>query len=303
MSGRVIAAFALACAFPAYAQLGPGDRGPIDRPELPGFLPAKPPPSFVLPPAPALPEGRLASPLRLVVARFRFTGATAFPESELQRLVAGYTGRMIGNEELEEARLAITRHYLSAGFLFSGAVIPDQAIADGTVTIQVIEGRLTSIEVGGAHNFDPDFIRDRMAPGAAPPLNVRPLQERMQILLQNPQIERIDTQIGAGAEPGEAVLRLDVTEAKRRTIGLAIANNRSPAVGSTRHEVNGSLRNEFGRGEAIGVSYGEAKGLRDGAATLSLPLTADDTRLTLKLEQTKSVVVEEPFNLVDIRNQ
>jgi len=303
MSGRLIGALALACAFPAYAQLGPADRGPIDRPDLPGFLPDKPPPAFVLPPAPALPEGRLAAPLRLVVARFRFIGATAFPEAELQKLVAGYTGRMIGNEELEEARLAVTRHYLSAGFLFSGAVIPDQAIADGTVVIQVVEGRLTSIEVGGANNFHPDFIRDRMAPGAGPPLNVRPLQERMQILLQNPQIERVDTQIGAGAEPGEAVLRLDVTEAKRRSLGFLVANNRSPAVGSTRSEVNGSLRNEFGRGEAIGLRFGKASGLQDAAATLSLPVSARDTLLKVTLEQTDSTVVEAPFNLVDIRNQ
>lgn len=301
MSGKVIAALALACAFPVYAQVPPL-RDPLDRPALPGFLPDKPP-AFVLPPAPAVPEGRLTAPLRLVVSRFRFAGATAFPEAELQKLVAGYTGRMIGNEELEEVRLAITRHYLAAGYLFSGALIPDQAVTDGVVLIQVVEGRLTAIEVGGAHNFHPDFIRSRMAPGAGPPLNVRPLQERMQILLQNPQIERIDTQIGAGAQPGEAVLRLDVTEAKRRTLGFALANNRSPAVGSTRREVNGSLRNEFGRGEAIGLRYGEAKGLEDNTATLSLPVTASDTLFTVKLERTESLVVEEPFNLVDIRNQ
>src|SRR5882672_2497766 len=114
MSGKVIAALALACAFPAYAQLGPT---PIERPALPGFLPDKPPPSFVLPPAPAVPEGRLTAPIRLVVTRFRFAGATAFPEAELQALVAPFAGRQIGNEELEEARLAVTRHYLAAGYL------------------------------------------------------------------------------------------------------------------------------------------------------------------------------------------
>ncbi|HEX9397340.1 MAG TPA: ShlB/FhaC/HecB family hemolysin secretion/activation protein [Burkholderiales bacterium] len=268
---------------------------------MPGFLEEKPLP-FVLPPAPAVPEGRLTAPIRLVVTRFRFAGATAFPEAELQALVAPFTGRPIGNEELEEARLAVTRHYLVAGYLFSGAVIPDQAIGDGTVLIQVVEGRVTAIEVGGANNFAPDFIRSRVTPGAGPPLNVLRLQERMQLLLQNPQIERINSELGAGAQPGDAVLRMDVAEAKRRTIGVSVANNRSPAVGGTRRELNGSLRNEFGHGESFGLRVGEAKGLRDTTATLALPVSPQDTLLTVKLEHTESHVVEPPFDQIDIRN-
>src|SRR5262245_24073001 len=201
MSERVLAVLALVCVLPAFAQAPTPERGPTDRPALPGFLQEKPPPSFVLPPAPVVPEGRLTAPIRLVVGRFRFVGATAFSEAELQKLVAPFTGRMIGNEELEEARLAVTRHYLVNGYLFSGAVIPDQTIGDGTVVMQIVEGRLTSIEVGGANNYDPEFIRSRVAPGAGPPLNVARLQERMQLLLQNPQIERINSELGAGEKP------------------------------------------------------------------------------------------------------
>ena len=303
MSGRGIAALALVCAFPALAQVAPSDRGSLDRPVAPDFLPDKPPPSFVLPPAPVEPEGRLTAPVRLVVSQFRFAGATAFTDAELQKLVAPFTGRPIGNEELEEARLAVTRHYLSAGYLFSGAVIPDQAIGDGTVLIRVVEGRLTAIEVGGANNFDPEFIRSRMALGVGPPLNVQRLQERMQLLLLDPQFERINSELGAGAQPGEAVLRMDVAEAKRRTVGVALANNRSPAVGGTRRELNGSLRNEFGRGESFGLRLGEAEGLKDAMGMIVLPISADDTRLTLRLERTESKVVEPPFDKLDIRNE
>jgi len=303
MSGRGLAALALACAFPAFAQLTPPERGPTERPALPEFLPEKPPPPFVLPPAPVVPEGRLTAPIRLVVGRFRFVGATAFPDAELQKLVAPYTGRTIGNEELEEARLAVTRHYLNAGYLFSGAVIPDQTIGDGTVLIQVVEGRLTSIEVGGSNNYDPDFIRDRVRLGAGPPLNVLRLQERMQLLLQNPQIERINSELGAGAQPGEAVLRMDVTEAKRRTLGFKIANDRSPVVGGTRKEVFGSMRNELGHGESVFLNVAEAKGLREESAKLAVPVSPRDTLLTVKLEQTHSRVVEAPFDQLDIRNE
>src|SRR5688572_25252910 len=98
------------------------ERGPAERPPLPGFLREVPAPRFELPPAPAFPEPRLSPSIRIFVSRFRVSGATAFPPAELEALVARHAGRVIGNDELEEARLAITRHYVAAGYINSGAV-------------------------------------------------------------------------------------------------------------------------------------------------------------------------------------
>lgn len=305
MSERIAAARAGLCvlllAGGAAAQAPPGPG--LERPALPPFLSDRPQPEFVLPPAPLGPERRLSAPLRLTVARFRFAGVTAFPIKDLEALLAPYIGRPIGNEELEEARLAVTRHYIGAGFVNSGALIPDQAIGDGTVLIQVVEGRLAEIEVAGEHGFRPEYLKSRMARAAATPLNVQALQERMQIMLQNPQIERINAELGAGEKPGDAVLRLDVTEAKKYSLGMLTANNRSPAVGGWRTEVNGAARNYFGRGETLGLRIGGAKGLDDLTASLALPVSARDTLFTAKYENTESRVVEPPFDDLDIENR
>lgn len=301
--GRVFAGTLAAVSLTAAAQAPPPERQPLERPPLPGFLPEKPPAPFVLPPAPLVPEQRLSSPVRLVVKQFRFAGATAFPEAELQALVARFTGRAIGNEELEEARLAVTRHYVAAGYVNSGAVIPDQAVGDGTVLIQVIEGRLAAIEVGGKHGFRPDYLRERMALAAGVPLNVQRVQERMQLLLQNPQIEKINAELGAGARPGEAVLRMDVTEGKKYSLGASLANSRSPSVGSVRAELNGAARNFMGFGEIVGLRVGKTQGLEDTALNLVVPVSAADTLLIARLERTDSVVIEPPFDLIDIRNK
>ena len=91
------------------AQVPLPERKPGERPPLPDFRDPAPAP-FVLPPAPLAPAPRLAPSIRIPVSRFRVTGATAFPAAELEALVARYAGRVVGNEELEEARLAITRH-------------------------------------------------------------------------------------------------------------------------------------------------------------------------------------------------
>src|SRR4051812_6219350 len=209
----------------------PLERGPAERAPLPGFR-TEPAPRFELPPLPSAPQPRLSAPIRIFVSRFEVTGATAFPRAELEALVAPFVGRTVGNEELEEARLAITRHYIAAGYVNSGSVIPDQEVRDGVVQIRVLEGRLSEILVGGKHGFRPGFVEKRPALAAGPPLDVNRLQEQMQLLLQNPQIERINAELAPGTRPGEAVLRADVTEAERGTYGFAVANNRSPAIGS-----------------------------------------------------------------------
>lgn len=294
---------ALLATAPAAAQLAPAERPPLERPALPGFLREAPKPGFVLPPAPREPDSRISRPIRIVVSRFRVTGATVFPATELEALLAPFTGRPIGNDELEEARLALTRHYVAAGYVNSGAVLPDQRIGDGVVEIRVVEGRLADIAVGGQNAFRPGFIAGRMALAAGPPLNVNRLQERMQVLLQNPQIERINAELGPGLVPGEAVLRMDVTEAKQNTVGFSFANNRSPAVGANRFEAQAGLRNKLGLGESLNLRFGVTEGMDDYGVNAAIPLSARDTLLTLKWERTDAAVVEAPFNLIDIQNR
>jgi hemolysin activation/secretion protein len=278
------------------------DRGPAERPPLPGFR-TEPPPRFELPPLPPTPQPRLSAPIRIFVSRFEVTGATAFPRAELEALLAPYTGRVVGNEELEEARLAITRHYIAAGYINSGAVIPDQDVRDGVVRIRVIEGRLSQILVSGEHGFRPGFIESRIALGAGRPLDVNRVQEQMQLLLQNPQIERINAELAPGARPGEAVVRMDVTEAPRGSYGFAVANNRSPAVGSVRGETSLAYRNALGRGDAFGARFGYGQGIRDWLASYAVPVSPREALLAVKYEHTETRVVEPPFDLIDIQNE
>jgi hemolysin activation/secretion protein len=286
----------------AFAQVPLPERRPGERPPLPDFRDPAPAP-FVLPPAPLAPTPRLAPSVRIPVSRFRVSGATAFPPAELEALVARYAGRVIGNEELEEARLAITRHYVAAGYINSGAVIPDQELRDGVVEIEVREGRLSDMAVTGRHGFRPGFIEDRVALAARAPLNVNRLQEGIQLLLQNPQFERISAELGAGTRPGESVLRMEVTEAPPGSYSFSFANNRSPAVGGERLEAEGGYRNLWGLGETATLRFGRASGLEELTAIVSVPITSRDTVLGIKLESTETTIVEPPFNLIDIQNR
>src|SRR4051812_9861771 len=95
----------------------------------------------VLPPPPAsqMQSNRLDSAARLFVRNFRFEGNTAFSNEELAKVTQSFSNREITSGELEEARRAVTLHYINHGYVSSGAILPDQTPTNGIVTMRVIE--------------------------------------------------------------------------------------------------------------------------------------------------------------------
>jgi hemolysin activation/secretion protein len=306
---RLVAAatvlLAAAASGPLHAQISvPVDQlpRPSDQP-LPVPPPIAPKPQITLPPLPA-PEGpALSRGVTVVVKAFRFVGNTAVPSADLEAIAKPFLGRPIGNAQLEELRLLLTRRYVEAGYVNSGAVIPDQDVSDGVITFRVVEGRLSEIVIGGQNRFAPDYLRDRIALGAGPPLNVNDLQERMQIMLQDPMIERMSAELAPGVERGDAVLRVDVTEAKRFIGGVTLSNDRSPVVGENQAELFVAARNLLGRGDTFGLRGAFTEGLDDYSAYFGIPVTARGTLFTLRGTRTNSRVVEAPLDQLDISSR
>lgn len=298
-------AFYAASSAPAHAQISvPVDQlpRPSDQP-LPAAPPIPPRPEIVLPPLPA-PEGpALSRGMTVVAKQFRFVGNTAISTADLESIAKPFLDRPIGNAQLEELRLLVTRRYVEAGYVNSGAVIPDQDVSDGVVTLRIVEGRLSEIVIGGPNKFDPEYLRDRIALGAGPPLNVNDLQERMQIMLQDPMIERMSGELAPGVERGDAVLRVDVAEAKRFVGGITLSNDRSPVVGENQAELFVAARNLLGRGDTFGLRGAFTEGLDDYSAYFSIPVSARGTLFTLRGTKTYSRVVEAPLDQLDISSR
>lgn len=294
---------ALVLPWPVAAQVGGEGRtlAPEHR-EAPKIRPSRGQLDFALPDARSLlpPEGRLSSGLAITVKRFEIIGSTVFPAETLQAEAAPYLNRPIGSEELDALRLRLTRLYVDAGYINSGAVIPDQEIRAGSVTIRIVEGRLDRIEIGGAHGFREDYLNSRLLDAPDRPFRVNTLQERMQLLLQNPQIARVNAELAPGERLGSSVLRVNVSEAPRHTLGIALANDRAPNVGSERLELFGALRNPLGRADSWTFRLGKTRGVDDVTAIGVVPLTANDTTLELRYEQNVSQVTEAPFDVLDI---
>ena len=84
---------------------------------------------------------------------FRFVGNHAFSSASLGKVVEKYKNHELTAEDLEQARQDLTLLYINKGYVNSGAVLPDQDGENGIITFQLVEGRLTAINLKGNFSF------------------------------------------------------------------------------------------------------------------------------------------------------
>jgi hemolysin activation/secretion protein len=256
-------------------------------------------PSPVLPPAPFTPvppPAAAAKPVlhrggKFVLRGVHITGNTVLEDAALQGIVAPYIGKFVTLNDLEEIRQRFTRLYIERGYVNSGAVIPDQEVANGVVTFRFVEGRITDIDVSGTRYFNPDYFTSRLARGTQAPFNIANLEEEQQILLQDPLVRRLNIELVPGLVPGEARIDADVLEASRYSLSAQIADDQSPTVGEIRGQLQGAMANLLGFGDLLTAQYGRSAALNDGFIDYSVPIASDDTRVSLRFDRNGTVVV------------
>ena len=249
---------------------------------------------------------------RVFVRKFSFEGNTAFTELELSRVVASYVGRVITSEELQEARRAVTLHYANHGYINSGAVIPEQEVRDGVITIRVVEGKLTEIKVTGNRWLRDSYLSDRLKLRSGSPLNVNTLRDGLQLLRQNPSVQQLNAELQPGALPGEAHLAVRVLDQQPFRLGLQVDNARPPSVGAEEISLLAGDRNLTGHSDELVLRYGVAHNGKDGieftkldniSGEYTLPLTARDTTLSIYGSKDDFAIIEEPFTSLDITSE
>ena len=309
----------LAMAPSAAAQITtvPLDRPGDERPALPDFDDGGTP-TVDVDPGDALGDaGQLAQPLssapRLSVSGFRFAGNTVFSDDALATVTAPWIRPDIATEDLLAARNALTSFYIVHGYVNSGATVPDQEVLGGVVRIQITEGTLDRIDVqyveadgrlaenGG--RFRESYFRNRLALDGDAPLRVDRMENRLRMLQQDRRVTRLDASLRPGNLPGRADLLLQVQEARPYQLAVEFSNHQAPSIGGQRGRVTLAHENLLGRGDIVSGSFSRTGGFHDISAAYQFPLTARDLSIGVEFRDNDSVVIEEPFDTIDIESR
>ena len=278
---------------------------------LPKELPTPEPPlPSILPPAP-VPERRGPFPtLTVFVREIRLVGNTVFTADEIAQVTDPYRNREISSDDIESLRVALTLLYVKRGYSTSGALVPDQAVVDGALTLQIVEGKLSQINVEDNYWFRSSYFTSRLQLSAGPPVNVHALQERLRLFQIDKRIERINAELKPGEKRGESALNVRVGERRPIKAWLEYNNFTSPGVGS--NQVLGTIADEnlLGFGDRLRVRYGQSFGTDSNAhgsginpnlnVNYVVPITPYDTTFGVEYRKLDFTAIGSSFKPLDI---
>ncbi len=171
------------------------------------------------------------------------------------------------------------------------------------VRFAIVEGELEAIDITGTEQLSRSFLEQRIRLGAGPPLNTNRLQDRLQLLLQDPNIVKLDAQLLPGSAPGKARLAVTVEERPRWfSLEAGLANDQSPSIGANDVGLTFTLFNVFGRNDPLILTGDLTEGLQEASFYYSVPLNARDLRFHIGGQISSADVVDDDVQDLDIES-
>jgi hemolysin activation/secretion protein len=249
-----IAAALLLAAVQSHAwQTGIPNAGALLQQQQPVAPPAPQPGRPALQVVPGAASGLPAS-MPFVIRTIRIVGNTVFPAATLEALVADAAGTTSTLPQLEQLAARITAYYRAHGFPLSRAIVPAQAILDGSVTIQVVEARYGAVRVDNSSEVRSALLEATLAtlaPGQA--IAGAPLDRALLLLADIPGVA-VDAVIKPGEKVGAADLDVATRHKPAALAAVVLDNGGNRYIGRARAGVTGYLTNPLRHGDVLDAS-------------------------------------------------
>lgn len=237
-----------------------------------------------LTPRPAAPQIALPKPGAVVITvrSFSFAGNSLLGAERLQAAVAPWLMRPLDFAGLQQAAEAVAAAYRDEGWIAS-ASLRRQEIAEGSVTIDIVEARFGGARIEGrpAQRVKAErllaMVDAAQATGA--PLSARAI-DRVLLLMDDLPGVSVEGNLVAGVRDGETALALTLADEPRFGGDIALDNNGSRSVGIERLSANLNWTSPTGSGDAVAVNLIHTRGSDYERVSYGLPLGLRGLRLS-----------------------
>ncbi|MFT6404629.1 MAG: hemolysin activation/secretion protein [Marinomonas primoryensis] len=235
----------------------------------------------------------------IVINGLFFTGKKDFLSESFQtQIITEIKGKSLGIQGITQLTKDITKNLQQQGHLLARASLPRQDITEGIITIDIIDGYLTSSRLDYVDQeyttimkaFFQDTKFDRSA-------SVRAKRNRLQAILDkyivsgnvtksdleeallrindHPGIS-VKSQLTQGDEPNSSNLIVEVRQQPVLTASMSVDNFGSYSTGKEQIRAKTSLTDTTGYGDVAQLSVITSEGQTFANATFSLPVKASD---------------------------
>lgn len=231
---------------------------------------------------PKLPRMAGADDTKITVQRIEFNGNTLFTAAELQAVVAGYLNRAISLVDIYAAADAVSDLYIQKGYALVTVNVPPQRVTDGSILLQISEGRVANVEVAGNERYGANHIATYLGKFRSGKIyQSEDLQAGLRELNSLPGLSA-KASIRPGADPETSNVTILVTEDPFQG-SLFIDNYGRKSVGEYRATAVATFNNPFrieDQLQLVGL-ISESSLSKFGSLTYSRPINFSGTRLRM----------------------
>jgi hemolysin activation/secretion protein len=181
-----------------------------------------------------VPSPSAPAPPVVLVRRIDVVGATALKASDFFALLAPYEGKKLALDDFKSAAKEVQEVYRARGYFLAVAYLPVQRVdPDGTLIIEVLEGRIGQILVLGNQFYSTEFIEKQFGHHSGDLLEYG-LFERSLFLLNEFSYLTVRSVLREGGTRGTTDVVLMVEDRRPIHAGLDYNNFGSHSVGENR---------------------------------------------------------------------
>jgi len=217
------------------------------------------------------------------IKNFLFSGNKLLTEQELQSVVAKWKNKPLTFDDLQNVIADIQEYYSSKNRIVK-ALLPEQEIKDGIVSIKIVEGVLGDVVV------EQKSQKPRMAAETVKKyfkgekdsvyIDTKDLQRKIFILNDLPGVNATGT-YEQGKKEGESNFKVTVEDTPFFKGELAAANFGSKSTGSNQAIANVSFNNISGIGDLFSVNGIKSSGSDYVQGSYAVPILYDGLKLAL----------------------
>jgi hemolysin activation/secretion protein len=227
-----------------------------------------------------------ASGALFAVEQIRVTGSTAYPAKRLEALVSQYAGPQSSLAELRQGAAVITRFYRNHGYPLARAYVPSQAVHNGVVEINVLEGHYGKLTIEDEAGVSAGLVRRLLRNATSSNLIQSAPLERDLLLLQELQGVIVTATLRPGENVGTADLIMHLTTGRRFQGSLDVDNFGNSYTGQWRAGLGLTGSNLAGFGDQLTVRgvFTDQHGVAYGRVGYQIPI--DDMRIGAAVTRT-----------------
>jgi len=241
----------------------------------------------------------------VVVDAFTFQGNTLLGDAQLSAAVAHLVGRPLGYSALQSSAEAVADLYRQRGLVVQ-AFLPAQDIAQGEVTVVVVEAVFGQTVVAGApgQRVNPqrvmDLVQRQQAAGAFVQVDAI---ERALLLADDLPGVSVNGNLSPGALDGQTDLVLQLADEPFTVGSASLDNTGSVSTGTLRANLALNINSPSAQGDAIALSAMASEGTRYARVAYSLPLGADGWRVSVNTSYMDYRLVSEAYQSLNASGQ